>query len=183
LLDLPPFPVEFMRSLFENYRSFFEHIERETSISQDEWKKIPYAEQTWLKTLVEEVGDEVTLSTVEFLFLEEVRSPSELVPFLSQQAIEDYLNLTKLYSRNPFDYLSRVASSQKALENAKHINAGDGLYWLKPGNTTDRYLVSVEGWREDKVGGDYPSKVKVNSGDRQKYYPFMRMEFFNEKRD
>jgi len=64
LLDLPPFPVEFMRSLFENYRSFFEHIERETSISQDEWKKIPYAEQTWLKTLVEEVGDEVTLSTV-----------------------------------------------------------------------------------------------------------------------
>ncbi|WP_203457590.1 hypothetical protein [Gloeothece citriformis] len=63
----------------------------------------------------------------------------------------------------------------------------NGLYWLKPGNTTDRYLVSVEGWRmlvwrairEDQQGSDYPNQVKVDPNQRQKYAPFMRMEFIN----
>lgn len=184
LLELPPFPVEFIRSRFEYYRSVFEQIERETSISQEEWKKIPYADQAELKILVEEVENQVTLSAIGFLFLEEMRRPSKLVPFLSRPAVEEYLNLTKLSNRNPFDFLSRVARSNDALEQAKHINVGDGLYWLKPGRTTDRYLVSVEGWRllvwrairEDQVGGDYPNKVTVDTSDRQRYYPFMRMD-------
>ncbi|MFM6137705.1 MAG: hypothetical protein ACKPCP_26790, partial [Sphaerospermopsis kisseleviana] len=67
----------------------------------------------------------------------------------------------------------------------EHINLRNGLRWLKPGRTTDRYLVSVEGWRllvwrairEDQEGSDYASKVKVNpDSERRAYSPFMRVD-------
>ena len=63
---------------------------------------------------------------------------------------------------------------------------GNGLRWLKPGRTTDRYLVSVEGWRllvwrairEDRVGGDYPQQIVIDPQRvRAKYAPFTRLEF------
>ena len=70
----------------------------------------------------------------------------------------------------------------------EHINVGNGLRWLKPGRTTDRYLVSVEGWRmllwrairEDQEGAQYARNINVNPAtERRSYAPFMRMEFVN----
>lgn len=190
LLELPPLPVEFKRSQFEAYRNLFEKIERDTTISRKEWKEtVSYGEQTWFESLVEFSDKEVTLSGVGFLFLDEIRKPSVLVPFLSQKAIRDcFDNLVQLDDCDPFRYLSRVATSKQALEQAKHISVGNGLYWLKPGRTTDRYLVSVEGWRmlvwrairEDQEGSNYVNKVKINpDSERGAYSPFMRMDFID----
>jgi len=187
LLELPPLPVEFKRSQFEIYKDLFEKIERETEISQAEWEaRVPYAERKLLESLVEFSNQQVTISAVGFLFLEEMRKPSVLVPFLSQKAIKDcFDNIAKLDDCDPFRYLLRVASSTQAFELAIHIPMANGLYWLKPGNTTDRYLVSIEGWRllvwrairEDQEGSDYPNQVKVNpNNERRIYSPFMRVD-------
>jgi hypothetical protein len=187
LLELPPLPVEFKRSQFETYKDLFEKIERETEISQAEWEaRVPYTERNILESLVEFSNNHVTISAVGFLFLEEMRKPSVLVPFLSQKAIRDcFENLAQLDDCDPFRYLSRVASSIETFKSAIHIPVANKLYWLKPGNTTDRYLVSVEGWRllvwrairEDQEGSDYASKVKVNAdSERRAYSPFMRVD-------
>ncbi|MFM7423670.1 MAG: CRISPR-associated protein [Elainella sp.] len=190
LLELPPLPVEFRRSQFEAYRDLFEKIERETYISVTEWERqVSYLERGQFDPLIETLGEQVTLSAVGFLFLDEIRSPSVLAPFLSQKAIRDcFDNLTQLDDCDPFRFLSRVSRDKSALQQAEHINVGNGLRWLKPGRTTDRYLISVEGWRmlvwravrEDQVGPNYASKIKVNPDtERQSYSPFMRMEFFD----
>lgn len=187
LLELPPLPVEFKRSQFDTYKDLFEKIERETEISQGEWEqRVPYSERTMLESLVEFSNGQVTISAVGFLFLDEMRKPSVLVPFLSQKAIKDcFDNLAQLDDCDPFRYLARVATSKEALQKAKHINAGNGLYWLKPGRTTDRYLVSEEGWRmlvwrairEDQEGSSYASTVKVNpDAEKRMYSPFMRID-------
>ncbi len=188
LLELPPLPVEFQRGVFEAYRPLFERIERESAVSRVEWERdVPFQEQGLLEALVEFAGDGVTLSGVGLLFLDEVRTPSQLVPFLSQRAWNDCLNnLARLRECEPFRFLERMAQSQDARRLAEHVNVGDGLRWLKPGRTTDRYLVSVEGWRllvwrtirEDEVGPHYPQKVTVDSQrERRQYSPFTRMEF------
>jgi putative CRISPR-associated protein (TIGR02619 family) len=188
VLELPPLPVEFKRSQFDTYQDLFEKIERDTEISQSEWEeRVPYTERVSFESLVEFSNGQVTLSAVGFLFLDEIRSPSVLVPFLSQKAIRDcFDNLAQLDNCDPFRFLSRVAASKDAFQLAEHKNVGNGLRWLKPGRTTDRYLVSVEGWRmlvwrairEDQEGGNYINTVTVNPDtERRSYAPFMRMEF------
>lgn len=188
LLTLPALPIDIDRAPFERYRPLFEQIERESSISRQQWQAaIARDDHPLLAPLFEQEGDQVTLSGVGLLFWNEIRTPTHLVPFLSQQAWRDCLdNLCKVAECDPFRYLERVASDPAALDKAEHINPNNGLRWLKPGNTRDRYLVSIEGWkllvwraiREDEVGSDYPSRVRVNpERDRRRYGPFTRMEF------
>jgi len=190
LLELPPLPVEFKRSQFETYKDIFEKIDRDSYISQQDWdSRVPYEERSLLEPLIEQSSEGITLSAVGFLFLEEMRQPSALVPFLSRKAIDDcFDNVAQLDDCDPFRFLQRVASSQNAFTQAEHINVGDGLRWLKPGRTTDRYLVSVEGWRllvwrvirEDQEGANYPQTIQVNPDrDRARYAPFLRMEYVN----
>src|SRR5947209_15496418 len=107
--------------------------------------------------------------------------------FLSRKAWEDCLdNLAQLKNCDPFRFLHRVAADTNQFRLAEHINVGNGLRWLKPGRTTDRYLVSVEDWRmlvwrairEDEVGADYPRRIAVDPAtDRARLGPFTRMEF------
>ncbi len=188
LLELPPLPVDIDRGPFEAYRELFEKIEREAAVQATEWEAVvPYEERRVLEPLVEREGNWITLSGVGLLFLDEVRTPSECVPFLSQQAWDDCLNnLARLSNCDPFRFLRRVGNSGQAFRQAEHINQGNGLRWLKPGNTTDRYLVSLEGWRllvwrairEDQEGANYPQRVVVDPvRDRSRYAPFTRMEF------
>lgn len=187
LLDLPPLPVEFQRGLFEVHRAVFDRIERETAIPKEEWEDlIPFEDRASLAALFEVTGDQVTLSGVGFLFLDEVRAPVARVAFLSTMAWEDCLkNLSRLAACDPFRFLERVARSDDAFRRAVHINVSNGLRWLKPGRTTDRYLVSIEEWRllvwravrEDEVGSDYPTRIQVNpQQDRERFAPFTRME-------
>lgn len=190
VLELPPLPVEFKRSQFEAYKDLLEKIERETAITQAEWENsVPYAERAAFEPLIEFSNEGVTISGVGFLFLEEMRKPSVLVPFLSQKAIRDcFDNLAELDDCDPFRFLSRVAVSKDAFQLAQHHINPHGLCWLKPGRTTDRYLVSVEGWRmlvwrairEDQEGTQYARNINVNPvNERRLYAPFMRMEFVN----
>jgi putative CRISPR-associated protein (TIGR02619 family) len=188
LLELPPLPVAVDRGPFERYRNLIEQIERDTAISQSDWERnVHYEDRSLLEPLVERSGGEVTLSAVGLLLLDEVRSPHGLVPFLSRKAWDDCLDdLGELRDCDPFRFLLRVASDRKQLNLAEHINVGSGLRWLKPGRTTDRYLVSVEDWRllvwrairEDKVGTDYSKQITVNPAtDRKRLGPFTRLEF------
>jgi putative CRISPR-associated protein (TIGR02619 family) len=189
LLDLPPLPVAFDRAPFERYRSLIERIERDTGIPRTEWEReIHHDDRRLLEPMVELSGQEVTLSAVGLLLLDEVRTPTVLVPFLSRQAWTDCLdNLCRLKECDPFRFLHRAASDRTYLNTvAMHSNVGGGLRWLKPGWTTDRYLVSVEDWRmlvwrairEDEVGADYPTRVTINQASgRHRYEPFTRMEF------
>jgi putative CRISPR-associated protein (TIGR02619 family) len=188
LLTLPPLPVAFDRGPFERYRHLIERIERDTAIPLTEWQReVRHDDRPILEPLIEQSDGQVTLSAVGLLLLDEVRSPTALVPFLSRAAWNDCLdNLGKLKDCNPFRFLQRVAASQEQFRLAEHVNAGAGLRWLKPGRTADRYLVSVEDWRllvwrairEDQEGPDYPRRVTVNpETDRSRLGPFTRLEF------
>jgi putative CRISPR-associated protein (TIGR02619 family) len=188
LLTLPPLPVAFDRGPFERYRGLIERIERDTAIPAADWdREVRHDDRSLLEPLVERTGAEVTLSAVALLLLDEVRSPSALVPFLSRAAWNDCLdNLCRRQDCDPFRFLHRVAADKNQFRLAEHVNVGHGLRWLKPGRTTDRYLVSVEDWRmlvwrairEDEVGADYPQRVTVDPGaDRPRLGPFTRMEF------
>ncbi|MBI2190702.1 MAG: putative CRISPR-associated protein [Planctomycetes bacterium] len=192
LLELPPLPVEFQRGPFEAYRDLFERMERDASIPVKDWdQQVPFEERPVLEPLIERHGAEITVSDVGFLFLEDVRSPTELVPFLSTRALSECLELAKLTNRDPFRFLQQVARAAHRGQIAakhEHVNVGNGMRWLKPGNTTDRYLVSVEGWRllvwravrEDEVGKDYPSRILVDPRhERDRYTPFIRMELWS----
>jgi len=187
LLELPPLPVEFSRSRFEAFKALFERIERESAITLADWNAaVSFDERSPLEPLIEQDGDQVTLSAIGLLFLDEVRQPVKLVPFLSRQAWADcWDNLSQLSDCEPLRFLTRMSSPQ-LLDKHEHINVGHGLRWLKPGNTTDRYLVSVEDWRllvwrairEDQIGPDYPHKISVTPHqDRPRYAPFTRLEF------
>ena len=187
LLELPPLPVEFRRSTFEAYKPLLEQLERDELLPLDQWQQhVPFEDRSLLEPLIDLLDDHVALSAIGLLFLDEVRTSTRLVPFLSRQAWADcWDNLRSLDDCEPFRFLTRMSSPQ-ALEEKTHINGGNGLRWLKPGRTTDRYLVSVEGWRllvwrairEDQVGPDYPRQTKVHPDrDRTRYAPFTRLEF------
>jgi hypothetical protein len=188
LLTLPPMPVAVDRAPFERYRSLIERIERETSIPRVEWEReVHHDDRPLLEPMFEQYDQKVTLSAVGLLLLDEVRTPTALVPFLSRQAWADCLeNLCKLKECKPFRFLGRVAADPNQFTLAEHIKRDNGLRWLKPGRTTDRYLVSREDWRmlvwrairEDQCGADYADNVTIDPAkDRQRYAPFTRMEF------
>ena len=189
LLNLPPLPIDIDRSYLEHYRQILESIEREGVISLKYWQdEVDYADQERLFPLVEVDGEYITLSGVGELLLAELHRPVDLVPFLSRWAWEDCLGLLReLPGCDPFRYLQKVAGSEKLLnQDLRKKGEND---WLKPGNTSDRYLVSKEGWRllvwrairEDQEGPNYPTTVKVDlNRDRRssRYAPFTRLDMF-----
>lgn len=188
LLTLPALPIAIDRAPFERYRPLFEQIERDSSVPRQHWHAtVARDDQALLAPLFEEEGDQVTLSGVGLLFWDEIRTRTHMVPFLSQRAWRDCLdNLRQVDDCDPFRFLARVASDPAALERAVHITLENGLRWLKPGDTRDRYLVSIDGWkllvwraaRKDQDGDNYVSTVTVEPAtDRRRYGPFTRMEF------
>ena len=188
LMELPNLPVEFKRGDFSIQRRLFEKIERDSFVSLEEWQSaIPFDRRNLMHPLFEFHDQSVTLSDIGFLLWESVRNPAELVPFLSRKAYRDCVKMVQ--NRNPFNYLSNVArrSTNGSLSpRDAHKPVNDGLIWLKPGDTTDRYLVSIEDWRllvwrvirEDQEGGNYVNSVTVDPNrERSRFAPFVRMEF------
>jgi putative CRISPR-associated protein (TIGR02619 family) len=192
LIALPSLPVEFARERLEPLQSLIERIERDSFIGQGDWERaVSYEDRQAYASLFERVGDDVTLSPVGFLVLEELRQPRALVPFLSRRAIDDLIKVRAIEGCKPLAFLSRVAKDRSQLESAKHEAFGSGLFWLKPGNhTRDRYLVSVEGWRllvwrivdHDEYDDMLERHRKADQGkrimdDRRSVYePFFRMD-------
>ncbi|MDS4031989.1 MAG: putative CRISPR-associated protein [Candidatus Contendobacter sp.] len=195
LIPLPVMPVEFARNRIEPIRPLLERIQQESAIPKaDLDAALPFAERAALDPLFEDQGNgQVSLSPVGFLIWEELERPSALVPFLSRRALGDLLEARKVQDCKPDDYIPRVARDRAQLEAAKHISWGHGLFWLKPGDTRDRYLVSVEGWRllVWRIAlhqGEYEILLAQNQSPdagagilatrRRHYEPFVRMELY-----
>lgn len=196
LIPLPMMPVEFARERLEPLRPLLERIERDTAIPRAELDAaIPRAERAWFLPLFEDLGaDQVTLSPVGFLLLEELARPTALVPYLSRLAFEDLLRIRDIEGAKPLDYLDRVARVRDQLEAGKHKPWSDGLFWLKPGpHTRDRYLVSIEGWRLlvwrmfDHYGEyegrlhDRTNGARIVAERRNRYQPFVRMDLYEQQ--
>lgn len=190
LIELPPLPVDFSRSALESVRPVLEKIARESSISCSRFEVLlDWTRRQELVMLFELEQDEVTLSAVGLLVLEDLQKPAAKTVFLSQEAMRGLSRLRSLSGVNPRGYLERVAGSAGKLASDGHLNAGDGLFWLKPGDTTDRYLVSVEDdWKllvwEMHDHGEYEVLLKNNQLGRtarearsRKYAPFFRLDF------
>lgn len=191
LLTLPPLPVEFARSRLEPVRALLEEIRRETAVPRKRLEEaLSWEDRQTLSPLFEVEGTKITLSAVGLLVAEELFRPSALTPFLSRKGLEGLLALRKRKECDPVRYLQKVSRDRSALEQDKHGNAGEGLTWLKPGNTPDRYLISEEGWRLlvwevcDHEEYERRSETRelgrhVRSEWTSKYAPFVRMELFD----
>lgn len=191
LLTLPALPLDFPTSLMEALSAVFEMIERESSLSLTDFRKrlgkSPADEQ--LAALFEIEGNDVTLSAVGYLLSQTLRENRPLVPYISRKAIDEICQLAAREDCRPFEFLNRVSQSAHYFESKRHGSLGDGLVWLKPGNTTDRYLISVEqGWRllvwravehteYDKLS-DRPGLAATLRSSQADFEPFLRMELF-----
>ncbi len=195
LIPLPVMPVEFASSRIEPIRPLLERIQQENAIPRTDLDAaLPFADRAALDPLFEDQGNgQISLSPVGFLIWEELERPSALVPFLSRRALDDLLEVRGVQNCKPNDYIPRVARDRAQLEAAKHISWGHGLFWLKPGDTRDRYLVSVEGWRllvwrivlhqgeyEILLAQNQPpdAGAGILATRRRHYEPFVRMEFY-----
>ena len=192
LIDLPPLPVEFSKASLNAVRPVLEQIERDSAINIKVFSETLSREQRQSLEVLFDVDDpNVTLSAVGFLVLEELQKPSALIPYLSQEAMSGLRKLRARSDVNPLEYLERIARHPDKLSKDKHGNAEAGLFWLKPGNTTDRYLASIEDdWKllvwemhghedyEERSGVSGLGKAVRNERTRR-YAPFFRMEILD----
>jgi putative CRISPR-associated protein (TIGR02619 family) len=196
LIPLPVMPVEFARARIEPIRPLLERIQAETAIPRAVLDaSMPFAEREALAPLFEDQGSgQVSLSPVGFLIWEELERPSALVPYLSRRALDDLQTVRKIEGCDPDDYLARVARNRDHLKRARHAPWTNGLFWLKPGDTKDRYLVSVEGWRllvwrmmehdqyqtllDRERNSDVGSAIIAER--RNRYEPFVRMDLYEQ---
>lgn len=190
IIDLPPLPVDFARSNLEAIKEVMTLIERESAVPVKQFEEqLPWEQRQSYKLLFEQEGSEVTLSGIGVLMLEELQKPSALSVYISQEAMKGLEKLRGMADVDPLEYLLRVSKDFSKLEKDKHGNAGNGLTWLKPGNTRDRYLVSIEDeWKllvwemHEHSAYDQRSKMKnlgssVKAMRGQRYSPFFRMDF------
>ncbi len=189
LIELPSMPVEFAHARLAPFLDVLERIDRDTCISQKEWEReIPHESREELEALFEFEDGCVTLSPVGILVLGELGQARALVPYLSRCALEDLLKMDRLAGRNPQEFLERVARNPKHLEEKTHARLPGGFVWLKPGNTTDRYLVSVDRFRllvwrivdhaEYERFGSWQEKQWEALRADARFQPFVRMDLY-----
>lgn len=189
LITLPPFPLDFSRSLVnDQVRSLLKKIEEQTFIPVSEFEAtLPYGLRQSLMPLFEIDGAQVSLSAIGILVHEDLRRPVAYRVYLSQKAVAGIKGLKSRADTDPVRFLGRVAADRNAFENARHANVGEGFSWLKPGSTTDRYLVSIEGddrmlvWEAvdhqsyDRMSTN-PELGKACLANRRAYGPFLHLE-------
>lgn len=187
LITLPPFPLDFSRSLVnDQVASLLKKIEAQTFIPTAEMEALPYDIRQSLMPLFEIDGAQVSLSAIGILVLEDLQKPVAYRAYLSQKAVAGIKNLGSRADTDPIRYLLRVAADRNAFNASLHGNAGQGFSWLKPGSTSDRYLVSIE---EDRMlvweavdHQDYEQMSNRSSvggaclANRRAYVPFLRLE-------
>lgn len=189
LISFPPLPVDFSHAGLESIKAVLELINRESAISKAVFdERLSWEQRREFAVLFEKEGDQVTLSPAGFLLLEEFLKPQPLTPYVSREAVKGLLRLERIEGVNPVDYLHRVARNRESFLAARHGNAGEGLFWLKPGNTTDRYLVSVEDdWKllvwemcdhaeYDRMSAQTNLGATARSERASRHAPFFRLE-------
>ena len=188
LITLPPFPLDFSRSLVnDQVAALLKQIEAQTFIPISELETgLPYDIRQSLMPLFEIDGAQVTLSAIGILVLEDLQKPVAYRVYLSQKAVAGIKDLDSRADTDPIRFLLRVAADHNAFSAALHGNAGQGFSWLKPGRTSDRYLVSIEEGRmlvwEAVNHQDYdlmssrPDLGGTCLANRRAYAPFLRLE-------
>jgi putative CRISPR-associated protein (TIGR02619 family) len=180
LLRLPPLPVEIDRNRLAPLLPSMERVERETTIPADDfWGRSPYEMRQEYASLVEEEGGQVTLSPLGLLVWErlcQAEGTRTLGVYLSRQAWNDRENAPADWDVDSFLRRLRTAAD---VDHYRHP-LSDGSLWLKPGNTSDRYRVEVEGDRllvyRIQSHDDYLRAVG-RPWPRSQFSPFTRFDF------
>jgi putative CRISPR-associated protein (TIGR02619 family) len=189
LISFPPLPVDFSHAGLESIKAVLELINRESAIHTALFEdRLTWEQRREFAVLFEKEGDQVTLSPAGFLLLEELLKPQPLTPYISREAIKGLVRLERIKGVNPADYLHRLVRNRESFLAARHGNAGEGLFWLKPGNTTDRYLVSEEdGWKllvwemcdhdeYDRMSAQSNLGATARGQRASRYAPFFRLD-------
>jgi putative CRISPR-associated protein (TIGR02619 family) len=179
LLILPPLPVEIDRNRLAPLLPSMERVERETAIPADDfWGRSPYEMRQEYASLVEEEGGQVTLSPLGLLVWERLRQAEgarTLRVYLSLQAWKDRRNAAADWDVDGFLRRLRTVAD---VDRYRHP-LSDGSLWLKPGNTSDRYRVEVEGDRllvyRIQSHDEYLRAVG-QAWQRNQYSPFTRFD-------
>jgi len=199
LLTLPPLPIEFARGRIEPIRHLLERIQAETAIPREDFENlVAYDQRDYLAPLFEESGDDqLTFSSIGFLIYGYLTRPVSLVPYLSRRAFQDLIEIRRHPQIDPETFLHRVASDRAMLDQTREHGWSNGLVWLKPGRTKDRYLVSEEGWRllvwRIALHDEYDQLMdRERSSDlgarftaerRDQFEPFVRMDLYDRAAD
>jgi putative CRISPR-associated protein (TIGR02619 family) len=183
LLRLPPLPVEIDRDRLAPLLPAMERVERDTAIPADAfWGRSPHELREKYASLLEDVGGgQVTLSPLGLLVwerLRQVQGARPLAVYLSRAAWDDFVKAPRDWDVAGFLHRLRTVAD---VDRYRHPTSDSSL-WLKPGNTSDRYRVELEGDRllvyrilphdeyERAVGRAWP---------RAQYGPFLRFDVVN----
>ncbi len=182
VLDLPAFPLDFPTTLLQILTELQTKLEIESSIALAELQQL--VDKQTIEILFETHGQEATLSAIGHLLLDRLQEKRAKIVYVCREAFEGIMKLDA--ACNSIDYLQRCAASPAAFEKARHASIGDGFCWLKPGNTTDRYLVTVEDWKllvwkavDHAEYEDLAKTTKLASGllrSRSSHGPFFRLD-------
>lgn len=143
LLELPSFPLDFPTTLLQTLGEVRSKLDIESSLPLAELRKL--VDQRTVDLLFEVHGDEATLSAIGYLLLDRLKEKRAKIVYVALSTYKELLQLDG--SCHSIDFLQRCAADPGALEKARHASIGQGFIWLKPGNTTDRYLITIEGWK------------------------------------
>lgn len=186
LIELPALPIDLAQSLISSYAPLCEAMERHSCLEHHQVVEI-LGRQSWgtAEVLLEKEGSLYTLSALGHLLWQSLGRRRALTPFVSHRAIAQLEALRRRSDCEPYRFLERVSRSQEFYKSKRHGNSGGDLVWLKPGDTADRYLVSIEeGWRMlvwmavahdeyDKLPSDIGSQLR---GKKSEYSPFLRLD-------
>jgi putative CRISPR-associated protein (TIGR02619 family) len=181
LLELPSFPLDFPTTLLQILSELQTKLEIESSIPLADLQLL--IDNSTIDVLFETHGADATLSAIGHLLLDRLKEKRAKIVYVSSEAFKGILKLEA--ACNCIDYLQRCASNPSALKTAQHANIGNGFSWLKPGNTTDRYLVTIENWKllvwKAVDHAEYEALSKLDTSEllrrRSSHGPFFRLDY------
>jgi putative CRISPR-associated protein (TIGR02619 family) len=182
VLDLPAFPLDFPTALLQVLTELQTKLEIDSSLPLAELQQL--IDKQTIGILFETHGQEATLSAIGHLLLDRLKEKRAKIVYVASEAFKGIMKLDA--ACNSIDFLQRCAASSAAFEKARHASIGEGFSWLKPGNTTDRYLVTVEDWKllvwkavDHAEYEDLAKNTKLASGllrSRSSHGPFFRLD-------
>lgn len=184
LIDLPAIPVDVDHYRLRQVLPLMQECEQQSSIPKSRFDEaVHHNDRELLLSLFEEIGNELTLSAVGFLMFEQLQKPVQLEACVSKEArtsLNDWPHAEA--------FLLQCAHSPTFLKEKEHASLEGGLKWLKPGNTSDRYLVETREGRlltweivkhddYDRKGEQLAQQARERLG---RYFPFIRLPLMSK---
>ncbi len=162
LINLPPLPVSFDQPLFRRIEPLLARIERETSISQNLiQKELVPADRDAILALLEEEGDQFTMSALGSMIYQRYRTPSKLMPSPRNPESKDH---TRSLSEEP--HRSQVFELFKdRLAKCDWVDE----FWYLRGSTDQQRQISRVGDLLHITCGGVVLKVKTTATEDSHY--------------